>query len=225
MTLPLPLIELQNVSYWYNSPAGDIAVLNNLYLSVAQQEWLAVTGPSGSGKTTLLNLIGLLDYPKNGNILFDGTLLNTMNSSAKTDFRKKNIGMVFQYHCLLPQCTVLENILLPTLPLHIDKDEAMAKATALINTFKLDSRSNHFPCQLSGGECQRVAVARAIVNSPRLILADEPTGALDSSSVLNMLELLHQVNANGTTIIMVTHSEQAASAANKSCHLVNGMIM
>lgn len=219
------LLCVDSVCYWYPSPSGKITVLDKLNLSVQPGDWLAVTGPSGSGKTTMLNLIALLDYPKSGEINFRDKKISSITPAEATEFRKKNIGMVFQSHYLLPQCTVLENVLLPTIPAKIHVDLAMQRAGELLKMFNLEQRSSHFPWQLSGGECQRVAVARALVNSPALLLADEPTGALDSSNVSGMLEVLKQVNCFGTTIVMVTHSEYAAAAATKRCHLENGKII
>jgi len=218
------LLELSAVSRSYPEPAGRIPVLTGIDLSVKPGEWVAVTGPSGSGKTTLLNLIALLDTPDSGSIKLDGREVAGLPENQAAELRSRRIGMVFQLHHLLPQCSALENVLLPTIPAGIDGETAMERAKSLLCRIGLESRMNHFPGQLSGGECQRVAVARALINSPGLLLADEPTGALDLHATDALLELLAGFHRDGMTILMVTHSERAAAAAQRRYVLSNGTL-
>ena len=219
------LLELSEVARSYPEPAGRIPVLTGIDLSVNSGEWVAVTGPSGSGKTTLLNLIALLDTPDSGSIKLNGREVARLPEDQAAELRSRRIGMVFQLHHLLPQCSALENVLLPTIPAKIDGQTALERARSLLCRIGLESRMNHFPGQLSGGECQRVAVARALINSPSLLLADEPTGALDLHSTDALLELLAGFHRDGMTILMVTHSERAAAAAQRRYVLGSGKLV
>jgi lipoprotein-releasing system ATP-binding protein len=208
------LLKLEKISKSYST---DRIILDQLDLEVAEGESVAIVGPSGSGKTTLLNLIGTLDHPDSGKILFDGTDLSHFNDRQLASFRNENIGFIFQMHHLLPQLTLLENILLPTLT---DKKfqgkETLEHARKLIERMGLSPVSNQKPSELSGGECQRTAVARALINHPQLILADEPTGALDYQSAFNLVDLLLELNRNeGLSLIMVTHSIEVAKKMNR----------
>jgi ABC-type lipoprotein export system ATPase subunit len=218
------LLELSAVARSYPEPAGRIPVLTSIDLAVNPGEWVAVTGPSGSGKTTLLNLIALLDTPDSGSIKLDGREIARLPENQAAELRSLQLGMIFQLHHLLPQCSALENVLLPTVPAKIDSETAMERARSLLCRIGLESRMNHFPGQLSGGECQRVAVARALINSPRLLLADEPTGALDLHATDALLELLAGFHRDGMTILMVTHSERAAAAAQRRYVLSDGKL-
>ncbi|MFA6104871.1 MAG: ABC transporter ATP-binding protein [Victivallaceae bacterium] len=218
------LLELSAVVRSYPEPAGRIPVLTGIDLSVKPGEWIAVTGPSGSGKTTLLNLIALLDTPDSGSIKLAGREVAGLPEDQAAKLRSRQLGMVFQLHHLLPQCSALENVLLPTIPAEIDGKTALARARSLLCRIGLESRMNHYPAQLSGGECQRVAVARALINSPGLLLADEPTGALDLHATDALLELLAGFHRDGMTILMVTHSERAAAAAQRRYVLGNGKL-
>lgn len=219
------LLELSAVVRAYSGPAGLIPVLTGIDLSVKSGEWVVVTGPSGSGKTTLLNLIALLDTPDSGGIKLCGSEVAGLPEAQAAELRSRQLGMVFQLHHLLPQCSALENVLLPTVPAKIDGRTALERARSLLCRIGLESRMNHFPGQLSGGECQRVAVARALINSPSLLLADEPTGALDLHATEALLELLAGFHRDGMTILMVTHSERAAAAAQQRYVLSNGKLV
>jgi ABC-type lipoprotein export system ATPase subunit len=218
------LLELSAVARSYPGPDGGVPVLSGVDLSVKSGEWVAITGPSGSGKTTLLNLIALLDTPDRGNIRLGGREVANLAENKACELRARHLGLVFQLHHLLPQCSALENVLLPTIPAKIDSKTAMERAKSLLCRIGLESRMNHFPGQLSGGECQRVAVARALINSPDLLLADEPTGALDIHATDALLELLASFNLDGMTILMVTHSERAAAAARRRLVLAGGKL-
>lgn len=218
------LLELSAVARSYPGPEGSVPVLSGIDLSVKPGEWVAITGPSGSGKTTLLNLIALFDTPDGGNIRLGGREVANLAENKACELRARHLGLVFQLHHLLPQCSALENVLLPTIPAKIDSKTAMERAKSLLCRIGLESRMNHFPGQLSGGECQRVAVARALINSPDLLLADEPTGALDIHATDALLELLASFNRDGMTILMVTHSERAAAAARRRLVLADGKL-
>jgi ABC-type lipoprotein export system ATPase subunit len=218
------LLELSAVYRAYPGPEGGVPVLSGVDLSVKSGEWVAITGPSGSGKTTLLNLIALLDAPDGGSIRLAGREIANLGENKACELRARHIGLVFQLHHLLPQCSALENVLLPTIPAKTDSKTATERAKSLLCRIGLESRMNHFPGQLSGGECQRVAVARALINSPDLLLADEPTGALDSHATDALLELLAGFNRDGMTILMVTHSACAAAAAQRRLALADGKL-
>ena len=210
------LLRLVNIRKEYGVPgmANRRTVLSGLSLTVYRGESIAVTGPSGSGKTTLLNLIAALDKPDKGLVEFNGRDLSTLTASELDTYRNRSIGSVFQLHHLLPQCTLLENILIPTLAKE-DKTKRKfyhERAEGLVKRMGLWEMRNQYPGQLSGGECQRTAVARALINDPDLILADEPTGALDEANALNLIELLTEINKlDGKTIILVTHSGELAA--------------
>lgn len=210
------LIKINNIHKSYGTPgtATERKVLSGLSLQVEPGESIAVTGPSGSGKTTLLNLIAGLDRPDQGIIEFEGRNLAELSPKELDVYRNLSLGLVFQMHHLLPQCTLLENVLVPTL---VSKDLSKRpfyrkRAEELIRRMGLWDMRNQFPGQLSGGECQRTAVARALINDPRLLLADEPTGALDLSNALALINLLTEINkSDGKTIILVTHSAHLAA--------------
>ncbi len=194
-------------------------VLSGLSLTVKRGESIAITGPSGSGKTTLLNLIAALDKPDDGVIEFRGRNLAGFSSAELDNYRNKSIGLVFQLHHLLPQCTLLENILVPTLANNDKSKRAfyLQRANELIRRMGLWEVRNQYPGTLSGGECQRTAVARALINDPDLLLADEPTGALDQANALKLVELITEINrADGKTIIMVTHSAEMAGRMGRT---------
>jgi ABC-type lipoprotein export system ATPase subunit len=198
-------------------------VLSGLSLTVKKGESLAITGPSGSGKTTLLNLIAALDKPDKGLIEFKGRNLAGYSSDELDTYRNQSIGIVFQLHHLLPQCTLLENILVPTLAVNNKAKRAfyLERAGELIRRMGLWEVRNQYPGTLSGGECQRTAVARALINDPDLLLADEPTGALDQANALNLVELLTEINRiDGKTIIMVTHSAEMAARMERTVDLI-----
>ncbi len=215
MTNDDPLLRLTSVNKAFGQPgsANYRPVLHDFMLSVSRGQSLAITGPSGSGKTTLLNLIAGLDQPDSGIIEFNGQNLSAFTRAETDRYRNRSIGQVFQLHHLLPQCTLLENVLIPTL---VDPDKSKRsfyrdRAELLIKRMGMQKMQNQYPGELSGGECQRTAVARALINDPELILADEPTGALDHENALNLIQLLNEINEkDGKTIIMVTHSTEMA---------------
>ncbi|HMJ67237.1 MAG TPA: ABC transporter ATP-binding protein [Candidatus Binatia bacterium] len=210
-----PLLQLQNVSKRFDSPeSGEhLEILRNVNLDVARGSSLAITGPSGSGKSTLLNIIGTLDRPTSGDVLLAGQNLSGLSDKELAAVRNRKIGFVFQSHYLLPQCSVLENVLVPTVPNkeRCNDSEVIARGKKLLQRVGLAERLNHRPGQLSGGERQRVAVVRALINGPELLLADEPTGALDTASSAELTRLLLDLNRNdGVTLIVVTHALELA---------------
>lgn len=223
------LLKLENISKGYGSRSDATfrPVLDKLSLEVTEGERVAVLGPSGSGKTTLLNLIGGLDHPDDGTIHFGGEEISRYTEPEMERFRNRSIGFVFQFHHLLPQCTLLENILIPTL---VDKDrgskeDKMHRAGELLKRVGIWEYRDKLPGKLSGGECQRAAVVRAMINNPRLLLADEPTGALDRDNVENMAELLLELNKqDGLTLLVVTHSIDLARRMGKILELRHGRL-
>lgn len=223
------LLELKNISKKYEVPSGDgyTTVLRDLSLQIAQGESVSVVGPSGSGKSTLLNIIGALDRPTSGEVIFSGKKLAHLRDAELSRIRNLEIGFVFQLHHLLPQCTVLENVLIPTIPFGLKKEneDVTNRAKILLERVGLEGRMNYFPAQLSGGEMQRVAVVRALINRPKLVLADEPTGSLDRKSSENLGQLLAEMNREeDTALITVTHSIEFASLMDKVLELQDGML-
>ena len=209
------ILDLRNINKSYPSPSGDgeSEILKLLSLKVSIGESLAVVGPSGSGKSTLLNIIGTLDKPESGDIFFDGKNLTQLNEKELAKIRNKKIGFVFQLHHLLPQCTVMENVLIPTLTIKSgeEKQTLALRAEQLLQRVGLGKRLHHRPAQLSGGELQRAAVVRALINKPVLLLADEPTGSLDTKTSKGLGELLVELNKEEhVTLIVVTHSDNLA---------------
>jgi lipoprotein-releasing system ATP-binding protein len=222
-------LELKNISKKYDIPSGQgqTTVLRDVSLQITQGESVAVVGPSGSGKSTLLNIIGALDKPTSGEVTFAGKNLADLDDSALSRIRNQEIGFVFQLHHLLPQCTVFENVLIPTIPLGMEKkdEDVQERARNLLQRVGLENHKDHFPAQLSGGEMQRVTVVRALINRPTLVLADEPTGSLDRESSENLGQLLVEVNKEEkTTLITVTHSIEIARLMDKVYRLQDGML-
>ncbi len=203
---------------------GNQLILKDLSVEILKGETVAILGPSGSGKTTLLNIAGALDVADIGRVLFNNQDISTLSENERSEFRNKNIGFVFQQHYLLPQCTVLENVLIPTLTYtnKTDKLEAVERAEALLAKLGMLEHSHKLPSQLSGGECQRTAFVRALINQPELILADEPTGSLDEESAAKLSAELIQLNKElNTTLIVVTHSMKLAQQMNTVLQLSN----
>ncbi|MHB1306087.1 MAG: ABC transporter ATP-binding protein [Limisphaerales bacterium] len=221
-------LRLDHVSKRYGSPGAEpVTILSDVELAVARGASIAIIGPSGSGKSTLLNLIGTLDSPTSGRITLDGQDLTTLTDLQLAEVRNRQIGFVFQSHHLLPQCTVLENVLVPTLATanEVLRDGAPSRARRLLERVGLGARLRHRPGQLSGGERQRVAVVRALINEPQLLLADEPTGALDRASAEQMAELLVGLNSEvRVTLIVVTHSLELARRMGKVFELRDGKL-
>lgn len=223
------LLELRNISKKYEIPSGEghTTVLRDVSLQITQGESVAVVGPSGSGKSTLLNIIGALDKPTSGVVTFAGKNLADLDDAELSQIRNQEIGFVFQLHHLLPQCTVFENVLIPTIPPGLEKKDGdvQERARNLLEGVGLEKHKDYFPAQLSGGEMQRVAVIRALINRPKLVLADEPTGSLDRESSENLGQLLVKVNKEeGTTLITVTHSIEIARLMDKVYRLQDGML-
>ena len=222
------MIEVSGVSKTYESPAGPVAVLRDLNLNVAAGESVAIVGPSGSGKTTLLNLLGALDQPTSGTIAIDGTPLGGLDAESAARFRNRAIGFIFQLHYLLPQCSVLENVLVPRLAGGWTEDAATtrARAESLLGQVGLQDRLEHRPWQLSGGEQLRVAIARALINQPKLVLADEPTGSLDPATGERIAELLLRTNEGArVALVVVTHNPGLARQMQKTFRLEAGRLV
>lgn len=199
--------------------------LNEVSLGIKRGEFVAIMGPSGCGKSTLLNILGTLDSPTSGRYLFDGKEVDRMSESQLTSFRKGNIGFVFQSFNLIDELTVYENVELPLVYLKSKSAERKKKVMEVLERMSIAHRAGHFPQQLSGGQQQRVAIARAVVTECPLILADEPTGNLDSTNGIEVMELLRELNKQGTTIVMVTHSERDATYAHRVIHLLDGRVV
>ena len=235
MTATTLIVQLNQVNRIYGQDiesraselsADAITVLDNISMHVHAGEMLAIVGPSGSGKSTLLNLIGALDRPTSGSVHIGGNDLSSMTDDELAMLRNKRIGFIFQSHHLLPQCSALENVLLPTLvERRVATPEVTERAKSLLERIGLKDRMQHRPGQLSGGECQRVAVVRALINQPMLILADEPTGALDRASTDRLADLLEELNReDGLTILTVTHSEHLAGRMQRQLRLQDGKL-
>ena len=218
-----PLLELRDVSKSYPGPV-PVPVLRGASLTMTRGESVAIVGPSGCGKSTVLNLLGTLDLPDSGTLSFEGRDLTKLSAKELAAFRNRQIGFIFQQHHLLPQCSVLENVLLPTLAdAKRAPADAEARARALLDRVGLDARLDHRPGQLSGGERQRAAVVRALINQPALLLADEPTGALDRASATEIGKLLVELNREqGVTLIVVTHSVELAALMDRTVELRDG---
>lgn len=219
------MIQIENLEKVYRTEEVETKALNKVSLGVNEGEFVAIMGPSGCGKSTLLNIIGLLDEPDGGSIKFAGTEIAHYSERKRADLRKKNLGFVFQSFNLIDELTVVENVELPLIYLGVSAAERKQKVDRVLEKMQIMHRRNHFPQQLSGGQQQRVAVARAVINSPRLILADEPTGNLDSSNGNEVMELLTELNEAGTTIVMVTHSEHDARYAHRVIRLLDGEVV
>jgi lipoprotein-releasing system ATP-binding protein len=229
MPSPAPLLKLAGVSKRYEAPdkPAALTVLRDIALEVASGESLAIIGPSGSGKSTLLHIMGTLDRPTSGAVILAGQDLSALDDQQLAAVRNRQIGFVFQAHYLLPQCTVLENVLVPTLaqPNGKASDGAGERARQLLKRVGLGERARHRPGELSGGECQRVAVVRALINQPQLLLADEPTGSLDHTAAQQMGQLLLELNREeGVTLIVVTHALDLARRMRRVLELKDGSL-
>lgn len=219
------MIVTENLAKIFRTEEIETAALKEVNIHIKKEEFVAIMGPSGCGKSTLLNIIGLLDNPSSGNYIFNGNDVSEKSEKKRTQFRKGNIGFIFQSFNLIDELNVFENIELPLLYLGISANERKKKVNDVLNKMNIAHRSKHFPQQLSGGQQQRVAIARAVVSEPKLILADEPTGNLDSRNGSEVMDLLGELNAAGTTIVMVTHSESDATHAHRIIHLFDGQIV
>ena len=221
----MSLIRLQQISRRYQMGAETIHALREVSLEIARGEYVAIMGPSGSGKSTLMNLLGCLDTPTSGQYELNGVNVSEMNDNQLAEIRNKEIGFVFQTFNLLPRATALHNVELPLVYAGMGKAERIAQAKNAIERVELTQRMNHKPNELSGGQRQRVAIARALVNNPSILLADEPTGNLDSRSGEAVMDLLRELHRAGATICMVTHDPRYARHADRSIHLFDGRVV
>ena len=219
------MIRIEHLSKVFRTEEVETTALNDVSLHVKQGEFVAIMGPSGCGKSTLLNIIGLLDNPTSGNYYFNGQEVGHLKEKQRTQVRKGNIGFVFQSFNLIDELNVYENVELPLIYLKKKASEKKELVTSILDRMNISHRVKHFPQQLSGGQQQRVAIARAVVANPKLILADEPTGNLDSKNGAEVMNLLTELNQEGTTIVMVTHSQHDASYAHRVVHLFDGQIV
>ena len=219
------VIKIDNLSKIFRTEEVETVALDGVNLSVNEGEFVAIMGPSGCGKSTLLNIMGLLDNPTSGSYLLDGEEVGSLKESQRTSTRKGKIGFVFQSFNLIDELNVEENVALPLKYLGVPAAERKQRTTEILRRLQLSHRSKHYPQQLSGGQQQRVAIARAVVMNPKLILADEPTGNLDSKNGLEVMQLLTQLNTEGTTIVMVTHSQRDASYATRTINLFDGQVV
>jgi putative ABC transport system ATP-binding protein len=218
------LIQTENLTKSFLTEEVETFAIRNITLKIEEGEFVAVMGPSGCGKTTLLNLLGLVDRPTSGSYSFNGGGAESLNENQMTRLRRGNMGFIFQNFNLVDELNVSENVELPLIFMGVRRKDRKLRVAEVLDRLKMGHRSSHYPQQLSGGQQQRVAFARAIVNQPALILADEPTGNLDSKNGLMMLDLLAEHNREGGTIIMVTHSPKDASYAHRTIHLHDGQI-
>lgn len=219
------MIRTHNLTKIFQNEQVQTLALNNLNFEVKNGEFVAVMGPSGCGKSSLLNLIGLLDAPSSGKLFFEGHDVTNLTEKQRTTLRKKNVGFVFQSFNLIDELTVYENIELPLLYLNVKASLRKTRVEDLLERMQIAHRKRHFPQQLSGGQQQRVAVARAVVTKPKLILADEPTGNLDSANGQEVMKLLTLLNSQGTTIVMATHSNIDAQKAHRVVQLFDGTLV
>lgn len=219
------MIRIVNLSRVFRTEMVETTALNNISFAVKKGEFVAVMGPSGCGKSTLLNILGLLDSADSGEYYFDGTEVSRFGEKQRTALRKGNIGFIFQSFNLIDELNIYENVELPLLALGEALAQRREKVRDVLEKMRISHRRDHFPRQLSGGQQQRVAIARALITNPKLILADEPTGNLDSGNGEQVMQLLEEMNAAGTTIIMVTHSHDHAERAHRIVNLFDGQIV
>lgn len=219
------MIRAINLTKVFRTESVETTALNGINLEINEGEFLAIMGPSGCGKSTLLNLLGLLDNPTDGELWFLGQEVSRYTENNRTDLRNGNIGFVFQSFNLIDELTVFENVELPLLYAGVSAKERVERVNAALDRMQIAHRSEHFPQQLSGGQQQRVAIARAIVTNPHIVLADEPTGNLDSVNGNEVMNLLTELNREGTTVVMVTHSEENARMAGRLIRMIDGNIL
>lgn len=220
----MSFIEIKNIVKEYQSGKEKVTAVNDISLSIEQNDFVSIMGQSGSGKSTLLGILGGLTHPSGGSITVDGIELFKLSSEKLADFRREYLGFVFQSYQLIPYLTVLENAMLPLLPGDYSKSEQKEKAFTILDKLHLGNKTNRLTDQLSGGEQQRVAIARALVNDPYIILADEPTGNLDSKTSEEIMNIFCELNNTGKTILMVTHNHDLELFANKKIHLKDGKL-
>lgn len=218
-------IQIENLKKIFRSDTVQTVALNNVSLAINDGEFVAIMGPSGCGKSTLLNILGLLDNPTSGSYMLDGKEVGNLKESGRTEYRKGRIGFIFQSFNLIDTMTVRDNVMLPLNNLPLSRDEKNKRVEDALNRMGIAHRAKHYPSQLSGGQQQRAAIARAIVGRPGLILADEPTGNLDSKNGAEVMELLSELHKEGATIVMVTHSHRDATVADRVINLYDGQIV
>ena len=218
----MAILKLTDICKDYQQGKEPVRVLKNINLTVEKGDYLAIMGPSGSGKTTLMNLIGCLDVPTSGEYELDGRNLKDLNDDALAEIRNRHIGFVFQHFHLMPKMDAVENVALPLLYAGVPLKERRERAEEALKAVGLEERMHFLPNQLSGGQCQRVAIARAMVGKPDLLLADEPTGALDTKSGAQIMEIFRKLSEEGMTIIMITHEHSIAECADKIYHILDG---
>jgi putative ABC transport system ATP-binding protein len=219
------MIKLKKLTKVYRTEEVESTALNEVSFEIKEGEFVSIMGPSGCGKSTLLNILGMLDKPESGSYEFRGTEVSHLNEKGRSDVRKRNIGFIFQNFNLIDELTVFENIELPLIYNKVSSSERKTRVNELMEKIGIAHRASHFPQQLSGGQQQRVAVARALITKPHLILADEPTGNLDSSHGNEVMEMMCELNEAGTTIIMVTHSAHDASYSGRVINMLDGQII
>ena len=218
------VIHLEQIFKSYYLGKQELQVLKDITLDINRNEYVALMGPSGSGKSTLMNILGCLDTPTSGSYLLNGKDVSRMHDDELAEVRNKEIGFVFQQFNLLPRLTAAENVALPLIYSGVGKKERMDRAVEVLHKVKLEDRMHHKPNELSGGQCQRVAIARALINNPSIILADEPTGNLDSKTSHEIMEMLGKIHAEGNTVILVTHEEDISGFAHRVVRLKDGLV-
>mgnify|MGYP003901645911 CR=1 FL=1 len=221
----LSMIEIRNMSKIYKMGANKVVALNNISLSIKRQEFTAIVGPSGSGKSTLMNMLGCLDTPTSGTYILDGQEVSKLNDNQLAEIRNRKIGFVFQGFNLLQKLTAIENVELPLIYQGVSSSEKRRRAKKALEMVGLMDRLNHKPYELSGGQQQRVAIARALVTNPPLILADEPTGNLDTKSGTEVMDIFKELHTNGNTIVLITHDNNIAMQAERIIRIQDGMII
>lgn len=218
------IIHLENIRKSYYMGKQELQVLKGINIDIFKNEYVALMGPSGSGKSTLMNILGCLDSPSGGKYILNGKDVSRMPDDDLAEVRNQEIGFVFQQFNLLPRLTALENVALPLVYSGVSKKERIERAMAVMVKVKLDDRSHHKPSELSGGQCQRVAIARALINNPSIILADEPTGNLDSKTSYEIMDILGKIHDDGNTVILVTHEEDISTFAHRIIRLKDGTV-